>query len=34
MRRRFEKDWERIWKRFGDTQPGINLLKKLQVTED
>jgi len=34
MRRRFEIDWERIWKRFGDTQPGINLLKKLQVTED
>jgi len=28
MRRRFEKDWERIWKRFGDTQPGIGKAKR------
>ena len=28
MRRRFGKDWERIWKKFGDTKQNIQGKKK------
>jgi hypothetical protein len=33
MRRRFEKDWERIWKRFGDTKQNSRELEKEKEIE-